>query len=263
MQNPRFHGNPPYRIVAVHGGPGARGGAWPIAHGIGGAAGVLEPMQCASTVDGLVGELLAAVETHGEPPVVLIGHSWGAWLAFIAAARYPELVRKLILVGSGPFEQRYADGILFTRLGRLRGSDEAEAKRLLLMLEGGVPQDGGAVMARIGELLGKADVYCPAPPGEPFETDFDADAHAGVWAEAEELRRSGELLKMAKDIRCPVAAVHGDYDPHPWRGVKEPLEAALKDFKMTVLEKCGHEPWNEMYAREPFFKILREEAGYN
>jgi pimeloyl-ACP methyl ester carboxylesterase len=261
MQNPRFHGTPPYTVAVVHGGPGARGSLWPVARELGRTTGVLEPMQTADTVDGQAEELRGLIQKHCETPAVLVGHSWGAWLVCIAAARFPEIARKLVLVGSGPFEERWTEKLMDTRLSRLRGPDAAEARRMLLMLEGGATEEGGAVVARLGELLGKADTYAPAPPGEPFEAAFDADIHAGVWGEAAKLRASGEMLAMANSITCPVVAIHGDYDPHPWRGVREPLSAALDDFKLILLKKCGHEPWNELYARDLFFEILRQEVS--
>jgi pimeloyl-ACP methyl ester carboxylesterase len=261
MQNPRFHGNPPYTVAVAHGGPGARGSLWPLARELGKTAGVLEPMQTAPTAEGQAEELRGLILKHCQTPAVLVGHSWGAWLVFIAAARFPEIARKLVLVGSGPFEERWTEKLMDARLSRLRGPDAAEARRLLLMLEGGATEEGGAVVARLGELLEKADTYSPAPPVEPFEAAFDADIHASVWSEAAKLRASGELLSMAERITCPVAAIHGDWDPHPWRGVREPLSARLKDFKLILLKRCGHEPWNELYARETFFDILRQEVN--
>lgn len=260
MLNTRFHGDQPYTVAAVHGGPGARGSLWPVARELGKSAGVLEPMQAAPTVDGQAEELRDQVREHCEAPAVLVGHSWGAWLICIVAARYPEITRKLILVGSGPFEERWTEQLMDARLSRLRGPDAAEARRILLMLQGGATEEGGAVVARLGELLGKADTYCPAPPGESFEAAFDADIHASVWSEAAKLRASGELLRIAGNISCPVVAIHGDWDPHPWRGVREPLEEKLRDFRMLLLPKCGHEPWNELYARDAFFEVLRREA---
>ena len=80
-----------------------------------------------------------------------------------------------------------------------------------------------------------------------------------TWPEAAELRRSGELLEQVKLISCPVIAIHGDYDPHPIDGIREPLESALDDFRIVVLEKCGHYPWIERYARDRFFELLRQE----
>lgn len=37
--------------------------------------------------------------------------------------------------------------------------------------------------------------------------------------EANEIRRNGRLLSYARDIRCPITAIHGDYDPHPAKGL--------------------------------------------
>jgi pimeloyl-ACP methyl ester carboxylesterase len=55
--------------------------------------------------------LKTVITADGSPPVILIGFSWGAWLCFILAARYPELVKKLILVSSGAFEEHYTTSL--------------------------------------------------------------------------------------------------------------------------------------------------------
>ena len=80
-----------------------------------------------------------------------------------------------------------------------------------------------------------------------------------VWKQAEQLRKSGELLELAKDIQCPVLAIHGDYDPHPAEGLQKPLSVLLKDFRFILLPKCGHKPWIERNAKEKFFVILEKE----
>jgi pimeloyl-ACP methyl ester carboxylesterase len=73
-----------------------------------------------------------------------------------------------------------------------------------------------------------------------------------VWEDAHELRRSGKLLKLGKKVTCPVVAIHGDFDPHPFEGVKEPLSGVVKDFRFILLDKCGHKPWIEREAKERF-----------
>jgi pimeloyl-ACP methyl ester carboxylesterase len=82
-----------------------------------------------------------------------------------------------------------------------------------------------------------------------------------VWAEASALRSSGALIALAGEIRCPVVAVHGDHDPHPAAGVREPLERDLKDFRFLLLERCGHEPWRERHARDRFYSLLEDELA--
>src|SRR3954454_11622430 len=95
----RKHGIEPFRVVVVHGGPGAAGEMGPVAQRLARSRGVLEPMQSATTVSGQVDELRRALDSLCVPPAVLFCHSWGAWLSCLVAADYPLLVRKLILIG--------------------------------------------------------------------------------------------------------------------------------------------------------------------
>jgi pimeloyl-ACP methyl ester carboxylesterase len=91
------------------------------------------------------------------------------------------------------------------------------------------------------------------------ENSVDAGTYQSVWAEAAAMRKSGELLAIASKIKCPVVAIHGDYDPHPLEGVKIPLAGNLKDFRVVLLNNCGHSPWKENYAKAEFFEILKNE----
>ena len=96
-------------------------------------------------------------------------------------------------------------------------------------------------------------------PEPPESIDYRYDIYAGVWPEAAILRRSGALLALGRNITCPVTAIHGDYDPHPTQGVKEPLRGVLTEFKFILLKDCGHKPWIERAARDGFYKLLRRE----
>ena len=60
-------------------------------------------------------------------------------------------------------------------------------------------------------------------------------------------------------FQCPVIALHGDYDPHPMAGVREPLCAKLATFRFIEIEHCGHKPWLERQAKDIFYKILKDE----
>ncbi|MHC4132842.1 MAG: alpha/beta fold hydrolase [Planctomycetota bacterium] len=73
------------------------------------------------------------------------------------------------------------------------------------------------------------------------------------------MRSSGQLLALGKDIKCPVIAIHGDYDPHPPEGVQKPLSAIIKSFRFILLKNSGHKPWIERKAREEFFRVLKED----
>jgi pimeloyl-ACP methyl ester carboxylesterase len=258
MKNLRVYGKKPYNVAVIHGGPGAPGEMAPVARELAYVTGVLEPLQTKSTLEGQVQELHDVLKKNGDLPIVLIGWSWGAMLGFIFTARYPSFVKKLVLVGGGPFEQKYADNITPARLNRLTEEERVEAFNLIDIINGPATGDKDKPMARLGELFAKADTYAPLPQKSEV-LEFSEEINRRVWAQAKELRISGELLRVGKQIRCPVVAIHGDYDPHLAAGVREPLSRVLKDFKFILLEKCGHEPWIEKYARDRFYVILKNE----
>jgi pimeloyl-ACP methyl ester carboxylesterase len=108
MKNLRLYGKAPFDVAVIHGGPGAAGEMAPVARELASSMGVLEPLQTAASLEGQIEELKTVLEMGGDLPVTLIGFSWGAWLSFIFTANYPGIVKILILIGSGPFEEKYA-----------------------------------------------------------------------------------------------------------------------------------------------------------
>jgi pimeloyl-ACP methyl ester carboxylesterase len=260
MENLRKYGKEPFSVAVIHGGPGAPGSVAPVARELATNKGVLEPLQTADTVEGQVQELRQVLEESADLPIVLIGHSWGAMLSFIVTARYPSLVKKLIMVASGAFEDSYADSIDPTRWTRLSETDRIEAAELNETLSDPANKDKNLAMARLGQLWAKSDSYDPISLNfEVLEAQYDININ--VWAGAKRLRSSGALLELGKRIRCPVTAIQGDYDAHPAEGIKEPLARVVKNFRFILLEKCGHYPWMERQAKEKFYEILIEEIS--
>jgi pimeloyl-ACP methyl ester carboxylesterase len=99
----------------------------------------------------------------------------------------------------------------------------------------------------------------PANSEDRIHFDVDRSVHfQKALNEAIEMRKSGELQEEGKNISCPVTAIHGVYDPHPIDGVKIPLEKNIADFRIFPLEKCGHMPWTETYAKTTFYNLLTE-----
>lgn len=258
MKNLRKYGQPPFSTAVIHGGPGAPGTMAPVARELSGEMGVLEPLQTSASLEGQLWELKAVLEEYGDLPINLVGHSWGAMLGFIFSARFPSLIKKVILVGSGGFEEKYAAGIMEIRLNRLSEEDSREVLSLMKLLDNPAAADKNPILSRFGYLCMKADTYNPMNlHTEALECQFHI--HRKVWDDALKLRAGGKLLVLGKRIRCPVTAIHGGYDPHPCAGVQKPLSSVLKDFKFILLKNCGHYPWLEREVREEFFKILKKE----
>lgn len=256
--NPRKYGKEPFGLAVVHGGPGAAGELAGLACMLSARWGVLEPLQTEKSVDAQVEELKEILMKNGQPPVVLIGFSWGAWLSFITTALYPELTKKLILVGSGPFYERDAKSLLDTRLNRL--NPEQRDETMVIMENLANPFSGGKdmLLSRLGHLISLADAFDPLDY-DAGGLDISFDIYQSVWPEADRMRRSGELLNLAPRIECPMVAIHGDYDPHPARGVEAPLLDKVKNFRFILINNCGHRPWLEKQAGDVFMEILKNE----
>jgi len=260
--NLRKYGQAPFNVAVIHGGPGAPGEMAPVARELSPHFGVLEPIQTAASLEGQLQELYAVLDRNGDLPLTLIGWSWGAWLSFIFSAHYPLMVKKLIIVGSGPFEEKYATNIMKTRLSRLTEKERAEVQSIMRTFNDPSIKDKNSLFHRFGKLLTKADTYDPLTlDTDVLETQFDI--HQSVWKEAVEFRKNGELLRLGEKIQCPVVAIHGNHDPHPHEGVKIPLSLILREFRFILLRNCGHHPWLERDARSRFYDILRKELHFN
>ncbi len=146
----------------------------------------------------------------------------------------------MLLVGSGAFTERHAAAVQATRWSRFSAAERREWTALADAAFGDPDRpEADAAFARA--LAHQARIY------------------GRVWPEMAELRRCGGLLELARSVRCPVTAIHGDCDSHPADGVATPLSAVLTDFRFILMERCGHLPWLERHARDAFFRTLRAE----
>jgi pimeloyl-ACP methyl ester carboxylesterase len=230
----------------------------PVAAGLSQTMSVLEPLQTKSSFQGQIEELKEVLETHAHLPVVLVGHSYGAFLSFAFASLYPTFVKKLILVGSGSFEESYAKNIMATCLSRMGDAEKQKLESLEKQLDDPRAINKDALFAQLAKLVSQADHFDPLNSENPY-VDASFEIYEKVWKEVHALRRDGGLVGYGKHIQCPVVAIHGDYDPHPAEGVEIPLSQTLKDFRFILLEKCGHYPWFEKHARERFYEVLQRE----
>lgn len=260
MLNYRTYGKKPYNVVVVHGGPGAPGSLGYVAKELSKTHNVLEPFQSAGSVAGQIEELHNYINGNCAGKTKLIGHSWGAWLAYIYTAMHPEKVKKLILVAAGSFDERYNFNLTNLRLSRLSEENRKEALEIINWMNHAT-EDNPAKMKRFSELMELADFYdCEEVIDEA--TEFQYDIFQSVWKEADKMRRFGELMQYGKKIKCPVIAIHGNYDTHPALGVEEPLSKLLKkNFRFIGLDQCGHYPWKEKHAKDKFFEILETELS--
>lgn len=262
MESLRCHGSSPFRVVAIHGGPGACGEMAPVAVELSRDGGVIETLHTKPTVQGQINELKRAIDTCGDAPVTLIGHSWGAWLSVMFAVQHPSAVARVVLVSSAPFAPEYAENLAATRLNRMTEPERREFQRLERALEDHEAVGKSDAFAQLARLVARADSYQPIDdPAGLEQVDYRVDVFQSVWPEARRMRQSGQILEYLQRVTCPITAIHGDYDPHPAQGVRNTLEALPIQSQFTLLKECGHTPWREHHAWDEFYRILRRELG--
>ena len=248
----RLYGNAPYKIVLVHGGPGAIGSLKGFAKELNELSqiGVVEALQSKYSIDELVEELYNQIKDNCNEKVSLIGHSWGAWLVAFFSAKYPVLIENVILVGSGPLEDKYVSEIGARRMENLSEEEGAIFQRL------SNNQATDEDMAKIPKVFEKSDNYCLENRDLHRADRTDSQMHNMVWEEAAKLRTNGTLLTSFKKIQSKLFLIQGEIDPHPAKGVIVPLRENGIKCESYVLEKCGHSPFMEKYAKEDFYRIL-------
>ncbi len=245
----RQYGKAPYYVAVIHGGPGAAGDLVPVARQLSKKFGVVEPRQTQRSVTGQLTEMKTQLDAC-DPPFVLLGHSWGAWLSLLFAKTYPELVRRVILVGCPPFTEAEAEAIMANRLSRLKTTD-VQRVRALLDKENLTDEE----LSQFGALMERADTF-ERMKNAPDTVMADADIGTAVWQEARKMRVDGEWERILGAVKCPIAAVHGRQDPHPYRAVLRALEDSGVSFEMAVIDQCGHSPWKEAKKMSEFYKLL-------
>jgi pimeloyl-ACP methyl ester carboxylesterase len=253
----RKYGQAPYKLVLVHGGPGAVGEMGVVAQELSSVFGVVETLHRTNTIANQIEELRIVIEQETTPPVNLIGFSWGAWLSILFTSKFKKYVKKLILIGCGPLETKYAAEIYTTRLSRLNIAEQRQFRILLESFTNKNIRDLQAAFNELSILIYKTDTY----DSFQFKDDnieLQPEVFLSVWKEAEVLRKECVLLKAVKKIDLPIFVIHGDYDPHPANGIIKPLQQYSRNFDYEILRQCGHKPWIEMHARSRFYDLLRK-----
>lgn len=248
-------------VFALHGGPAAVGHAAPIARGLADTFRAVEPWQRGSGGEPLtvarhvadLHDLILARQDAARPAIV--GHSWGAMLALAYAAEHPDAAGPLVLVGCGTFDA--ASRARFVELRDQRTTDEHRCQVEHLEHD---CADAAERFVRKHELTMSIEDYAPLPPGPPdpdVPGSFDMQAHAETWSGAMRLQSEGVHPAAFRTIESPVLMLHGDYDPHPGRMIRDGLAPHIPQLEYHELARCGHSPWNERFARDEFFAVMR------
>jgi pimeloyl-ACP methyl ester carboxylesterase len=198
-------------------------------HGHSAKAGTLDGY----TIDQLVSDLVAFLETVGGGPVDLLGHSMGGRVALGTVLSRPDLVSSLILMDTSAWSFMPPDEAL-RNLVRTYITEFDPARGMPSTLSLGGPED----------VLIQAAV--PAAWQKEKESIFagmDAYAVKGFGMALMAVVADGETSLRADlpSITCPTTVIVGEHD-HPLVDQAPDLAGEVADGRLTVIEGAYHSP---------------------
>jgi pimeloyl-ACP methyl ester carboxylesterase len=227
----------------------------PIARELSDRYRIFEPLQRRSgdlplTVDRHINDLREVIDAccPVERPG-LVGSSWGAMLALAFGAAYPDVVGPLVLVGSGTYTVE--SSAEFHRLLDERITPEQSAR----LDAAASADDPDTALAEAAAELDTPYSYNIA--GTPSDLEWvDARGNRETNDDWNRRRAGGEFPGSSAPIQQPVLMIHGVVDPHPGLMIRDSLLPVLPRLEYVEVERCGHYPWRERYARDQFYEIL-------
>ena len=199
--------------------------------------GLSGPLDRAPDFSDVAEEVGAAIDAAGFDDVILYSDSGGVHSALRFAAKYPQRVRKIVIVGG------YVEGRALRR-------DEPDFLRGMVK-ENWSEEDTGFAQAFTFS-------YYPDGPAEEV-MEFSRTTRTGLspasvllWRDAINHVNNAEILDQ---IECPVLIVHGRKDGvHPLEQAQR-LAAGIPNAQLLVLETANHLPFPghpcwEIFARE-------------
>lgn len=164
---------------------------------------------------------------------ILLGQSFGGFVALGVAARYPELPARLIVSSSAARIRQDRALAMFERLG---GPEIREVAAR--WFEDPNPASGEEYRRRClpyyNPTKGDPDVFS--------RTIFREDVGIHFWGD--EIRRF-DLVKELARIRCPTLILSGELDPIVTVQDQEELAKAIPESRLVVFAGAGHGVWRD------------------
>lgn len=197
----------------------------------------------------LLEDLAEIVEQADERGVVLVGHSWGAYLAMSFAQRGPPALRGLALISPSEPGERFAG----QQARRLQAhTTEADSIELAALFRSKAFEHGSEdAMDRLFQVM-----YRPWFGHREAADDLEAGL---TRAQVERARAMGAMVSAAgqggatwdglRGIEVPVLILQGDEDVVPVE-VGRALADSIPDVRLEILPGVGHFPMLEAPRKE-------------
>lgn len=200
-------------------------------------------------------EDLEALRRHfGLERLALLGHSWGAGVAALYAARHRERVARLIIVGGMPLRRTE---LVRTFQSIDAGRDSAERQQLRNASAAWRAAPGDATACRAFYVLWFLPFYADRAAAARSKGDFCAGTPAALENKISSVDRftiaslgEWDWRPSLRTVTAPALVIHGTSDPIA-AGTAREWTGALPGGRLLLMEGIGHFPYVE--APQRFF----------
>lgn len=229
----------------------ADAGMWAVAPDMRGYNESDKPLGVASyEVEPLADDIEGLVHALGRKTAIIVGHDWGAMVAWVVAQRHPSLVSRLAILNV-PHAVQMQRGLM--RLEQLRKSWYI----FFFQLPGGIPErtvsrDDWAYLRRLFASEGFApdDIE---PYVKAMATPGAITAAMSYYRAAVRRTLAGRPLKSTR-IDCPVLVIWGDRDRHLGKEMAEPPPRYVPNARVEHIPEATH--WVQNSAPEKVNALL-------
>jgi len=182
----------------------------------------------------------------GDDKLILIGHSWGGFVASLYAAEFPERVEALILVSPANtlvMPQPESEGDLFASVrAGLPADQQAEFDQFMeeYMNFNTLFQKSEDDLVAMNEQFGKYYV-------QVVKTDLPRQGRSGgwmVWAQYFSMGQRHDYRSALRGVNAPVLIIHGENDLQSEAASRLYAEA-FPNAEIVVIENAGHFSFEE------------------
>lgn len=191
------------------------------------------------TMETMVEDLEALRKEFGLAKINLAGQSWGAAIAINYAAKYPDNVKKLMLLEPLPISSKYIPVFIKNILGRFTKEEREEYN---FLSKNPLVKTDPVLYKKLNNLSFKHYYYDTA------KQDLNRMDYMDSVRLKKQFMSSGmfgpylnnyDLSDKLKTITCPILIIHGDYDVVPNESILKMKEANAA-AELHIIEKCGH-----------------------